>query len=160
MKGTLKDDQYQFKVLIDENQGILLRVVKDFLRVEITYPTEEVFGGAWQGLMGTYEHGVMLGRDGVTSFSDPDLYGLEWQVRSEEPKLFQSTQGGIQYPDLCVIPDAAALQADQQRRLLLEGSVSHELAEIACSHVHAADKKDCMSDVIATNDVETADLYD
>jgi hypothetical protein len=140
--------------MIDEKQAVLFRVVKDFLRVEIMHPTDTAFGGAWRGLMGSHDGGMMLGRDGATLFSDPDLFGLEWQVRPDEPKLFHSEEG-VQYPELCAMPTETL-----STRRRLEGSINKEQAEFACAHTNAGDRQDCVYDVMATNDVETADLYD
>ena len=56
-------------------------------------------------MMGDFETGYMLARDGVTVLEDPNEFGMEWQVLDTEPKLFQNPERFPQYPDNCVLPD-------------------------------------------------------
>ena len=56
------DNQWQFKIFLHNKQEIVLRSVKDFLRVDIAHHTKESFGSS-RGLLGSYD-GAMLGRDG------------------------------------------------------------------------------------------------
>ena len=39
-------------------------------------------------MMGRFETGEMIGRDGSTVFEDANAFGQEWQVLDTEPKLF------------------------------------------------------------------------
>lgn len=70
-----------------------------------------------------------------------------------EPMLFVNQDRHPQYPEKCVLPDAAA--KDQRRRL--GGSISQEAAEMACSRWSSEAKSRCIYDVMATGDLELAE---
>ena len=91
----------------------------------------------------------MLGRDGTTILNDPNEFGQEWQVRTDEPKLFQNSERSPQYPQQCVLPDVKSVG----RRL--GHSVALKAAEEACAH-WTKNKKECIFDVMATGDLEVA----
>ena len=40
------------------------------------------------GILGTYPEGKRVGCDGKSVIKDVNVYGQEWQVTAEEPKLF------------------------------------------------------------------------
>ena len=49
----------------------------------------------------------MIGRDGQTEVSDPNMFAAEWQIRDDEAMLFNSASGP-QFPEVCQLPDASA----------------------------------------------------
>ena len=146
----LNTHQFQFKIFLENDQNIVLKAVKDFMRVDIENPTKETFGSSI-GLMGSFEGDQMLARDGVTVLDDPNSFGLEWQVKQTEPMLFHSEELPV---EACVMPGVVE---DTRRRL--EGSISYEQAKIACSSVSSNVVEECVNDVMATNDIEMADAY-
>lgn len=146
------DDQFQFKVFLMDSQEIILRSVKDFMKVDIEHHNTETFGTS-KGLLGTYEDGKMMARDGRTEIEDTDAFGIEWQVRSYEPMLFHSVEG-TQHPTACAMPTVS-----QFKRRLGEELISREAAARACIRVEPEDLEDCIKDVIATGDVAMAGAF-
>jgi len=110
--------------------------------------TTEVFKDSL-GLLGDWETGKRLARDGKTLMDDPDAtaFALEWQVRDTEPMLFKEARFP-QYPRTCTPP------AQNLSKRLGVSNFAKE-AEKACSH-WKEDIDDCIFDVIATRDVMVA----
>lgn len=150
---VLSDHKFQYKIFLDNDQTVILRSVKDFMRVELTGHNVEDFGTS-QGILGSYEGGLMLARDGETELEDPNEFGMEWQVHQDEPMLFHNVEGP-QHPVLCTMPN----KAEPERRRLGEQTISRKAAEAACKKVDKDSMKDCVFDVMATNDVEMAGSY-
>ena len=92
---------------LDLNQGdkILFRNYKHFLTVDVS-GNEEDFGTS-VGLLGDYETGSMIARDGETVITDADMFGLEWQVRNDEPTLFLETREPQHPVETCKMPTEA-----------------------------------------------------
>lgn len=149
---VLSQSQFQFKIFLEDDQSIVLRSVKDFMKVDIQHHTKETFGTS-KGLLGTYEEGYMLARDGRSFLDDPHEFGKEWQVHADEPKLFHSLEG-VQHPQTCEMPTATQFQ-----RRLGEQLISREAATRACLHAVPEDLDDCISDVMATGDADMAGAY-
>lgn len=151
---NLGPNMFQFKIFLANDQTVVLKAVKDFMRVDIEQPSLEDFASS-VGLMGSFETGQMVGRDGVTVFTDENEFGLEWQVTQDEPMLFHIVEG-VQHPETCAMPNIS-----QDSRRLLEGAITHEDAEIACSKgkVSPSDLEDCISDVMATNDPDMVGAF-
>lgn len=147
------ESQFQFKIFLENGQSIALRSVKDFMKVGIERHSKELYGGS-MGLMGPYEEGKMLARDGVTILEDPNEFGKEWQVLASEPKLFHNLQGA-QHPETCEMPTTTQFQ-----RRLGERLISSEAATRACLHVEPTDLDNCIADVSATGDVAMAGAFD
>jgi hypothetical protein len=106
-----------------------------------------LFAGS-TGLVGDWDTGKMVGRDGETVFDDPEAFGIEWQVRDFEPLLFQMARAP-QYPMQCIPP---------QKMLGNRFGDSHmrAAAEQQCS-AWQEDKDDCIFDVMAMRDIHAAD---
>ena len=145
------DTQWQFKIFLEDGQEIILRAVKEFLRVDIMHHRKESFGNS-RGLMGSYEEGLMMGRDGRV-LEDPKEFGNEWQVHIDEPLLFHNIDG-VQHPETCAEPLAEA----KTRRLAMS-MVSREAALKACMNGDKFDFEDCVADVLAIGNVEIAEIY-
>ena len=70
--------------------------------------------------------------------------------------LFHDTSDP-QFPKRCVLPEDPQ---GQRRRRLAESSVTYEQAEKACSNLaDELDRKECVYDIIATQDLEMAGAY-
>jgi hypothetical protein len=149
--GDRDERQHVFDVVLADGQNITLTTFKDFVSVKPMsgekYPlTNSV------GILGDYNTGLMLGRNGWTVFEDPIEFGMEWQVRDTDPLLFE-TEDGPQYPQQCVFPDRATMD----KRQLGEGGVTRDEAEAACAHhPDAEDRANCVYDVLATGDPDMA----
>jgi len=146
------EDQFQFKIFVADGQEIILRSVKDFMKVDIEHHNEETFGTA-KGLLGTYGEGQMMARDGRTVIGDANAFGIEWQVRQYEPMLFHKAEG-TQHPETCAMPTETQFQ-----RRLGEQLISREAAAKACIRVEPEDLEDCIKDVVATGDEAMAGAF-
>ncbi|CAB9497210.1 expressed unknown protein [Seminavis robusta] len=133
------------------NEKIVLRAFKDMVTVRIEYASKERFHGS-TGMMGEFETGVVLARDGITRLEDPIEIANEWQVRDTDQMLFDSVNGP-QYPEACILPD---MIAEQAARRLRGNTVSKEAAEKACARWSHASRAGCVTDVMATGDLELA----
>lgn len=151
---VLNDHTFQYKIFLEGKESILLRSVKDWMKIDLQHHTKKSFGNS-TGILGHYESGQMLARDKVTFFdeADTDGFGMEWQVRDDEPMLFHNTQGP-QYPEQCKMPSAVS-----GRRRLGERLITKQAATKACSHASAGDKHDCIFDVMASDDIDMAAMY-
>lgn len=147
---------FQFKIVLDEKkkETIILRAVKDYMRIDLSHPREDLFADS-VGLMGGFNdtEDKMLARDGATIMEDINEYSMEWQVRDTEPMLFHDVEGP-QYPEACEMPSE-----DRVERRRLSSSVNQDEAEMACSKVDESERESCVMDVIATGDLELADAY-
>jgi len=123
---------------------------------------------AFAGMIGTGGKPGMVARDGKTVLQDPIQMGDEWQVRDDEPLLFQDTVHAPQYPAKCILPAANAKKSIvdtivmgseewKKSRHLRQGFALIDQAEAACADVH--DMKACISDVITMGDADLALLY-
>lgn len=106
------NQEYIFQVHLGEEQQIIIKTFKDLVSVKIENPSMATFGESI-GLMGDFETGRLLARDGVTVLDDPNIFGQEWQVSNADIQLFESASKP-QYPQKCILPDAAKAQ---RRRL-------------------------------------------
>jgi hypothetical protein len=145
------DHQHVFDVDLGDDEHILIKVFKDFVSVMFDSARFKHFGDS-VGIMGGFEKGRMLARNGETVLDDPNEYGQEWQVLDSEPKLFQ-TNRLPQHPQVCVMPPPKLVS--QVRRRLSIFSIAELAAEKACAH-WGKGKDDCMFDVLATGDLEMA----
>jgi len=142
-----------------ENQEIVVRTYREWIRVEFTNVNKAMYGNTI-GILGDFVTGKMIARDGVTVPKSHDDYGQEWQVQSVS-KLFQKEEGP-QFPAKCIMPrnaHSAHSATLRGRRRLNEETVSDIDAEDACAHVIADDRKDCIYDVLTTGDIDSAGAY-
>jgi len=109
----------------------------------------EIFKGSL-GLLGDWENGKRMARDGMTEMNDTDAtnFALEWQVRDTEPMLFKESRFP-QYPRTCTPPTK-----NLSKRLGV--SNFEKEAQQACAH-WKQDMEDCIFDVIATRDIMVAE---
>jgi len=140
--------------LNNDNEKIVFKTWKDFVRVDVINPCNEDFSGSL-GLMGSYPDGKSIGRVNSKSLMDDrNVFGQEWQVLASDPKIFHSIEGP-QYPSRCELPSKNSL-----RRRLAESEIPRAEAEILCSNISKIEEHDlCVFDVMATSDKSTVNAY-
>ena len=107
------------------------------------------------GILG-HVNGKLLGRDGITEFTDMNAFGQEWQVLADEPMLFRQVRAPqAQAGEQCRLPQISS--AEKSRRL--GEYMARETAEAACARFTGQRLKNCISDVLATGDVDVADAF-
>jgi len=115
--------------------------------VDLVGGATDMFKGSL-GLMGDYDSGLMIGRDGETNMMDAEAYALEWQVRDTESMLFQTSRAP-QYPAVCIPPK-------MQLGKRLGDSHMLQAAEKSCA-AWKEDKEFCIFDVMATRSIKVSD---
>jgi hypothetical protein len=149
------DKIHIFEIQVTNKEKIIFRTFKDWVSVKLDHTDAERFHGS-QGMMGEYETGKLLARDGKTVLQDPIDLANEWQVRQDEPMLFLS-RSGPQHPQACRLPDTDETIKKNLRRRLGESTVSLEAAEKACSGWSPETREGCVHDVMASGDLDLAD---
>lgn len=139
-------DHNTYTVNIGPSERIQVNVYKQLMAVRVMDASHDNFIDA-VGITGDYNSGLTLGRDGTTIIASPDLFGPEWQVNDQDPKLFATVQEP-QYPAKCI----AAPAADSKPRNLRHG-ISEKQAKEACA-ILGDDIEDCVFDIMATGDIE------
>lgn len=124
-------------------EHITIKIFDKYMAVRVWNPEYRSFIGA-TGLMGDYNTGKLIGRDGVSEFEDADLWGQHWQVNDSDVKLFSTTQEP-QFPAQCV----PAPEMNTGRKL--RHGITEAQARKACAS--AGDVEDCVFDVMATGDI-------
>ncbi len=151
------DDKYEKSIQIRIN----LKTGMLFVDMNGTFDDDSV------GLMGRAgtPTGFAMARDGATNLAGEwNTYGEEWQVLNTEPKLFQESRAP-QHPAGCSYdaqPQSAATKNRlRRRRRLMDGSVgdevSKEVAMKACEQHTGRKREFCVSDVMATGDIDLAE---
>ncbi len=111
------------------------------------------------GLLGSNEG--LFARDGKTNMEGYwNALGEEWQVRNVEAKLFIDQHREPQHPAGCVYSGAKKRKTNL-RRNLIEGStasvkVGIDAASEACKKMKRVQREFCISDIMATGDLELA----
>lgn len=153
------EKEHVFDIFIGGDRRIVIKNLKDWVSIKIENPTVEDFTTS-VGMMGDFHGAGLLGRDGITVFKEGEenAFGQEWQIRSDEPQLFQRKNFEPQYPAKCILPviDEEATQAQQRR--LAESGITQEKAAEACAG-HPAHKEFCIADVLATGDLDIAGAF-
>lgn len=148
--------EYSFHVVFGPDENITLSAFKDLVSVKFHGATEERFQDT-VGLMGSFS-GAMLARDRSTVLDfDPLALGQTWQVREDEPKLFQHLRAPQHPHEQCRLPSTGQKEMQRRHRRLGESLVTREDAEVACSHISdEGQKKACIFDVLSVGDVDVA----
>ena len=109
------------------------------------------------GLMGNPAmKDTLMARDGVTDLAGYwNAFGEEWQVQSNEPKLFQEHRTP-QHPSGCRYEKTGKASQKGRRRLLADSGVDIEVATKACAKWQGYKKDFCIEDVMVTGDTELA----
>ena len=112
------------------------------------------------GLLGSPDHLPLFARDGKTDLRfNHTALGDEWQVRTDEPKLFQDNTYVPQHPDGCIYEDIGGgeeKQSNIRRRAYLDDLISPKAAAEACAQASDHKREFCIEDVIATGFLELA----
>uniref|UniRef100_A0A7S3LJI9 VWFD domain-containing protein n=1 Tax=Amphora coffeiformis TaxID=265554 RepID=A0A7S3LJI9_9STRA len=144
---------YQYyKVDLDGQSEVIFKFYKEFLTVSISGHQED-FGDS-VGLMGDFETGNMVSRDGIV-MNDFKEYGFEWQVAPTDPKLFVDVRGPQLPFESCRLPTGAR---PARRRLRADRQLTAQ-AQVACAHVEGSDFDLCVDDVLQTGDIGLADTW-
>ena len=143
--------EHRFEIDLGDKKGkIIIKSIDKFLAVSIQKASSDLSDSV--GLMGEFSTGNKLGRDGRVIENEND-FGLEWQVRDNEPKLFMETKGP-QYPTVCRLPKP--LSSQERKRRLVASPIKYEDALKACEHWPEADRDTCVYDVLATGELSLA----
>jgi hypothetical protein len=145
--------QHSFFIKVNHGQTIVIKTWRDIVYVMVEHAKADDFGDV-VGLMGDFVTGHKRGRDG-TVMDDINAFGQDWQVREDEPKLFQTVEAP-QHPQQCALPTPSA--ETNIRRRLGEG-ISEAAAKAACRHADAEDFDFCVYDVMTMNDIDAAGAY-
>ena len=153
----MQSGQRRFRVDLGNGDAVLFKTFQEWLRVNVIVKNSDKFLGS-QGLMGNFPDGAKVGRDNSTVFTDTNKFGLEWQVREEEPVLFHSKEG-VQHPKACPIPSKEGMMRVHRRRRLGEAAVSEDDATRACAEVEDYARDLCVKDVLNTDSLAVAYSY-
>jgi hypothetical protein len=158
-KNRFKYSNYKAGLDIDlspmfPGEKISIATWKEFVRVDVKNGSKVSFGKS-VGVLGEFGSGRTLSRKG-DSMDDFVEYGQEWQVLPAEPMLFHKTSPP-QFPAKCIEPEDPQ---GARRRRLDESNIKEEQAEAACARLKdPLDRKDCVYDIIATQDLDIAGAY-
>lgn len=132
-----------------KGRKIVIDLYREFVRVKLDGGLN-TFGNT-VGLLGDPRSGALLARDGHTEFNDYVDFGNEWQVLPSDGNLFHESSHP-HFPERCIEPEDAQ---GERRRRLDESSISIEEAEAACASLKdPLSIKDCVYDVLATQDLD------
>lgn len=149
-QAHLSEDKKRRKALIHLTNGeqVMLKAFGEFIRVDVTHVNGENWIGAL-GMMGRFPDGNHVGRDGMTVIEDVNDFGMEWQVKGNDPILFHEA-GGVKSPGKCALPDNKMHSKMIKRRL--GSGMARSKAEEACSDITIKEEfDDCVADVIAVS---------
>jgi hypothetical protein len=149
---------YRIDLGLGSSDAVGIATFKDFVEVNLKAVHAAKFLGS-VGLMGNFPKGELVGRDGESVFQDTNDFSKEWQVLSNEPLLFHSTEGSIHHPQECAMPKITLESSRKLRRRLGEVMTTEEDVERACAHADADSRDACIFDVLATNDKDLAGAY-
>lgn len=137
-------------------QKIIISTFREFVRVDFQGASAEAFGNTI-GMLGDFQTGDLLARDGVTRMDDFVALGNEWQVLPADYMLFHD-KSDPQFPKRCIQPEDPQ---GQRHRRLGESNISEEAAEAVCSKAlsNALAIKDCVYDILATQDLDMVGAF-
>lgn len=146
------------------NEKLEMKTFKSFVRVDVDWKDSNDYDGA-VGLLGAHEQdGQRLGRDGQFIKNEND-FGQEWQVQPEvDGSLFHTYEGAV-VGKKCVLPPTYHKGDDMtvaslRGRRLGASALDEAAAEKVCNHlVDAEEKKACIFDVVATQDLGMASTW-
>jgi hypothetical protein len=139
-----------FDIVLEDGYNITLANFKNLVSVTITAEVNEKYFQDAEGLQGAVT-GELFARDGKTIMDDMTEFGMEWQVRPDEPALFRTARAP-QYPAQCIMPSKDAAE----KRRLEEDSISLDAAQLACAEHVGKTFDSCVYDVMAVGDLELA----
>jgi len=145
---------------LSNKQKIMIKSYNDFVKVEFLSEGSHYLEGS-HGLLGSFPDGNRFARDGETLIEDVIEFGQEWQVQPMEPKLFGTYSDAWVVPagQKCAMP-VDTIEKTQLRQRRLANGMDLKVAEDACAHLQSADdRKACVFDVVATQDVDMAAVW-
>lgn len=140
---------HKFTIHLGGGEDIEIKTFKDLVSVKLDNLRDHRFIGS-RGMLGDYNTGKTMARDGSTELLDPDSMAAEWQVRPEQDGMFFQTARAPQYPEAC----NAVGEFNN-----LRGSVSKAEAEKGCGGLSGFQKEACIHDVMATGDLDFAATF-
>lgn len=146
--------EHSFVVDIGNKEQIILRTHKKLVNVRLISHNQAFRTST--GLLGRFDGGLRVGRDGETFIANYDRFGSAWQVQPSDPQLFHDEEG---QEGTCLLIDPLAKEEERNLRRRLMEHVSDEAARTACSVAKEEDVENCVFDVVALNDVELAEMY-
>jgi hypothetical protein len=146
----------RFIIHLGDGERIFINNFKEFVDVEIESPRAAEFAGS-TGLLGSWNKGTKLARDGTTVLPDADQFGQEWQVRDTDPQLFHVAGDGPQYPAGCNMPEK--MTATQRHLRAMTKKISEKDAKKACAGASPARMVDCIADVFGSDNLDMAGIY-
>ena len=151
--GKAKKNRQTYQVDLGDNSSILFMFYKEFLTFKISGHPVDFEDSV--GLMGSYESGEMITRDGEV-VNDFQQHAFEWQVHPTDKVLFrEARQPQLPY-ESCRLPTAPR---PARRQLRGNDSKLFEDAEKACAHVQGSSFDLCIDDIMMTQDVGLATAY-
>jgi len=136
-------------------QKIVLSTYKEFVSVDFKGGSAESFGNT-VGMLGNFNSGKTLARDGAREIHDFNELGSEWQILPSDDMLFHD-KADPQFPKRCILPEDPQ---GERRRRLDESTVSVEQAEAACASLKdSLTIKDCVYDILATQDLDMVGAF-
>ena len=156
-----KEGNIEALVYFGNGEVLKMKTFKGFVTVQVGAEGDDSIYTGSHGMLGSYPDGARLGRDGVTHIENVNAFGHEWQVLPEEPKLFSSydAEWVVAAGQACAMPDESEAKVSLRKRRLASGMPMDEV-EKACAHLEdAGDKKACIYDVMATQDVSMASVW-
>jgi len=134
---------------------IVIATFKEFVKVDFKNASMKAYGNT-VGILGDYKNGLTYARDRTTVIQDFNDLGLEWQVRPDDDMMMFHDVEEPQFPQKCLLPE----DPRGQRRRLESSSVSAEEAEVACASLKdPMDIKDCVYDILATQDLDMVGAF-
>lgn len=156
----------EYRIILDEQEYIKISSFAGFVNVYVKSPLVD-----FAGLIGTHGKTGMIDRSG-NPLTDPIAMGTEWQVRDTEPMIFHNIEGP-QFPKPCNLPKENAhlswlhtkkfqekvSSADGRRSLRGYNQEDPLFDEALTACEGAINFQGCLTDVLATRDVDVALLY-
>ena len=147
----------KFTALEADNREIVdFRFYKNYLTLSAKGTETDLYDA--QGLLGSFQEGAMIDRDGKAFDRSFEEYAFEWQVNTlaGDPSLFVTDRSPQLPYERCEMPT----QARPARRLRADTALLKQ-AESACASAvgNANDFSLCVDDVMATGELGLAEVW-
>ena len=152
--GKSEKHHKNYQVDLGDNSSILFRFYKEFLTFKILGHPGDLADAV--GLLGTYESGEMLSRDGDRIAQDFQSHAFEWQVSPSDKMLFREAREPQLPYEMCRLPTAAR---PARRQLRGNDANLYGEAQKACAHVQGKSFDLCIDDIMTTNDLGLATAF-
>jgi hypothetical protein len=150
-EAVFRDESRIYVAELNDKSRITFKIIKNFMTVAVSGSVHDFEHSV--GLLGDFHLGKPYDRVGNRVY-DFEEYGLEWQVRADEPKLFMDAREPQLPHASCRFPDAARpsrrLRSSQDPELF-------EQAQTVCAHKEDYDA--CLDDVMYTGELALAHAW-